>query len=388
MRRLISDRPVIIPLLLLLAAFVLAPVATFAQPAAPSTPPTPWWQRVSFFGDMRVRQDNLYQDGSASRHQARIRLRFGARAPINDDLAFTIRFSTGDPKAPATPNQTLGEFLSRKPFYMDQAALVYAPRRAPWLAAGAGKFAYPVLRTQLVWDDDVNWEGAYERVSIPAGAARVVLVAAQSPLTEAPGGPDAVLFAQQGLFVTRVGAHEFQAGVAGYLYKEPDAVARALASGDLKSHNSNLLRRDETGQVVGFESGFRLVDVIGQATLDTGRPAYPLSVTLDWVVNTRGPSGQNTGVWLEAYYGRVASPRTYRLGYRFMRIEREAALTAYNHSELPGSNMCGHALSFAYQPLPKFALEVIGLFSRAIDVPAGAPNPTLTRLQIDAKATF
>ncbi len=387
MRRLIPDR-LIIPILPLLAAFVLAPVATFAQPAAPSAPPTPWWQRVSFFGDMRVRQDNLYQDGSASRHQGRIRLRFGARAPINDDVTFTIRFSTGDPKAPATPNQTLGEFLSRKPFYMDQVALVYAPRWAPALTVGAGKYGYPVLRTQLVWDDDLNWEGAFERVSIPAGAARVTIAAAQSPITEAPGGPDATLFAQQALLTTRLGGHDVQAGVSAYFFKEADAVALALASGDLKSHNSNALRRDEAGQVVGFESGFRLVDVIGQATIDTGRPAYPLSVIVDWVVNTRGPSDQNQGVWLEAYYGRMAAPRTYRLGYRFMRIEREAVLTAFNHSELPGSNMCGNAVSVAYQPLPRFTLEVIGLFSRAIDLPPGVPNPTLTRLQLDAKATF
>jgi len=387
MRRLTPDR-LIIAFLTLLAVVVLAPAATFAQSAAPAAPPTPWWQRVTFFGDMRVRQDNLYVTDAASRHQGRIRLRFGARAPINDDLSFTIRFSTGDPKAPATPNQTLGEFLSRKPFYMDQVALVYAPRWAPALTVGAGKYAYPVLRTQLVWDDDLNWEGAFERVTIPAGAARLTLTAAQSPLTEAPGGPDAVLFAQQGLLVTRVGGHEIQAGVSGYVFKEVDAVARALASGDLKSHNSNALRLDETGAVVGFESGFRLIDAIGQVTLATGRPAYPLSVIVDWVVNTRAPSDRNKGVWVEAYYGRVAAPRTYRVGYRFMRIEREAALTAYNHSELAGSNMLGNGVSFAYQPLPKLTLEVIGLFSRAIDVAPGRPNPRVMRLQLDAKATF
>ena len=387
MRRVISAC-LIIRILPLLVALALVPVTALAQPAAPPAPQAPWWQRVNFFGDMRVRFDNVYQDDVASRHQARIRLRFGARAPINDDLSFTIRFSTGDPKAPATPNQTLGEFLSRKPFYIDQAALVYKPRWAPVLTVAGGKYGYPVLRTQLTWDEDLNWEGAFEQVSIPAGAARVTLTAAQSPLTESPGGPDSALFAQQGLVVARSGGNLFQAGVAGYVFKDVDAVALALASGDLKSHNSNALRRDEAGNAVGFASGFRLLNVIGQATLDTGRPAYPLSVIVDWVVNTRGPSDENKGLWIETYYGRVAAPRTYRIGYRFIRIEREAALTAFNFSELPGSNMQGHTACLAYQPAPKLTLELIALFSQPIDVAPGAPKPWMTRLQIDAKATF
>ncbi len=120
----------------------LLPLPSLAQPSA-APAPAPWWQRVTFTGDLRLRDEAFSQRDMPSRHRAQIRVRFGARVPVNDDLAFSIRLTTGDPKVPTVPNQPLGGVLTRKPFYLDQYVLVYRPRAARALTLGAGKFGYP-----------------------------------------------------------------------------------------------------------------------------------------------------------------------------------------------------------------------------------------------------
>ena len=371
----------------LLSALLPLPSPAQTPPAAAATP-APWWQRVTFSGDLRVRDEAFYLQGAPDRHRAQIRVRLGARVPINDDLAFSIRFTTGDPKVPTVPNQPLGGFLTRKPFYVDQMVLVYRPRFARALTLGAGKFGYPVLRTELTWDNDLNWEGAYEQVSAGSGPATLRLVAVQSVFSEVTAGPDTNLYVGQGLVTVKAGRHELQAALAGYAFRQVDGIARALAAGDLKTHNTNALRTGVGGAVVGYQSAFTLVDAIVQASVATGRREYPVTVLANWVVNTDGPSDRNTGFWVEAAYGRATSPRTWRVAYRVLRIEREAVLSAYNFSEMYGTNVRGTYTLVSYQPAPRLNLEFEGFFSRWLTVAPGASNPLLSRLHAVVRVTF
>ncbi len=337
---------------------------------------------------MRLRDEAFYLQGAPSRHRAEIRVRFGARVPVNDDLAFSIRFTTGDPRVPTVPNQPLGDFLTRKPFYLDQATLVYRPRFARALTLGAGKFGYPVLRTELTWDNDLNWEGAYEQLAVTSGRTTMRLVAVQSVFAELSAGPDANMYGEQGLVAVKMGPHELQAAVASYTFRQVDRIAVALANGDLKTHNTNALRSNAAGAVVGYQSAFSLVDTIVQATLVTARREYPVSLLANWVVNADGPSDRNQGFWLEAACGRATSPRTWRLAYRFVRIEREAVLSAYNFSEMYGTNLRGSYTLVSYQPAPRVNLEFEGFFSRWITAAEGAANPLLRRLHGVVRVTF
>ena len=367
----------------------LVPLPSLAQTSpVPAPAPAPWWQRVTFSGDLRVRDEAFYQQATPDRHRAQIRVRLGARVPLTDDLAFSIRFTTGDPKVPTVPNQPLGGVLTRKPFYLDQAALVYRPRFARALTLGAGKFGYPVLRTELTWDNDLNWEGAYEQLAVTSGPATARLAAVQSVFAEVTAGPDTNMYVGQGLVAVTLGRHELQAALAGYAFRQVDGIARALAAGDLKTHNTNALRTGANGAVVGYQSAFTLVDAIVQATVATARREYPVTLLADWVVNTGGPSDRNKAVWVEAGYGRATSPRTWRVACRFLRIEREAVLSAYNFSEMYGTNVRGTYTLVSYQPAPRLNLEFEGFFSRWLTVAEGAANPLLRRLHAVVRVTF
>lgn len=347
----------------------------------------PWWERFTVFGDVRLRYEGFYQDGTPTRNRERIRLRFGVRARASDEFEGGMRIASGDPRDPTTTNQTLEDAFGRKAFYIDQAYITYQPKYARALTFSAGKFAHPMLRTQLVWDDDLSLDGVYEQVAT-AGDVSFRLVGIQSPIDEVAAGPDAALFGEQAMLLFKAGRHQFQIGASSYGYRQVDRIAGLWASGELRSHNTNQLTFDANGKVIGFASAFTMVEVIGQAAFVTPRPEYPLSIVGDWVVNTGAAGDQDTGWWIETRYGRAASPGTWQVNYTAARIERDAVLSLFMFSDIPGTNLTMNSVGFSYMPARRVNLDVLGIFTKSIDWPAALPNPVLTRLQIDARVSF
>ncbi len=389
------DMTIRICALLLGAVLVGTPVAAQsgntspAQPA-PAESPRPWWERLTFYGDFRARYEGFMQDHTAARHRGRFRLRLGVRTPIAEGLDFNLRLASGDAADVTSTNQSLTDFLNRKPINIDQLSIAYTPRKARALTLGAGKFAYPVTRTQMVWDDDVNWEGAYEQAAWTAAPLTLRVVAVQTPIHEVGAGHDAFMFGHYGHAGFRVGGHTVQLSIGDYAFQDPDQIAVALdARTAIRTQQSNAIRRNDAGRVVGYDSGFNLVDVIGQVTFDTGRSQYPFVALADYVKNTRAVDDQDTGLWLVGTYGRAATINTYSIGYTFARIERDAVLSAYNFSDMgPSSNVVMNMATFTFMPKSRVNLDVIAILTRLLDVPAGSANPMLKRLQVDARVQF
>ena len=386
-------RAILLILALLSAAPALAQGGNTspAQPVAPAAnTPRPWWERLTFYGDLRVRYEGFFQHELETRQRGRYRLRLGVRTPIAEGLDLNLRLASGEAADVTSTNQTLTDFLNRKPINLDQASLSFTPRGARALTLGAGKFAYPITRTQMLWDDDVNWEGGYEQVAWSAGGANLRLVAVQSPLNDVSVGSDAFMFGQSAQAAFRFGAHALQVSLADYAFQNPDQLAVALDQRSvIRTQQTNAVRRDDSGRVIGYASGFNLVDAIVQATLSTGRNEYPIVALADVVVNTRAVDDDAMGVWLSGAYGRAVNVNTFAVTYTFARIERDAVVSAFNFSDMgPATNVIMNMATFSYTPKSRLNLDMIALFTRLLDAPAGASAPTLRRIQIDARVTF
>ena len=375
----------VVLLLVLLAA--AGPV--FAQ-SGNSSPAAPAQERLTFLGDFRARFEGFYQAGEPTRQRGRFRLRVGLRVLLTDGLNLNVRVASGDAADVTSTNQSLTDFWNRKPLNIDQVALIYNPPEARALTFGGGKFAYPVMRTQMVWDDDVNWEGAFEQAAWTTGPVAFRAVAVQSPLNDVSGGADAFMFGEyvQGTF--RLGGHTAHLSVADYAFKEADQIAVALDQRTaIRSPLTNAVRRDAAGRVVGYASAFNLVDAIAQMTFDTGRPQYPLTLLADYVVNTRAVDEEDSGVLLTASYGRAASVKNYSVSYTLARIERDAVVSAFNFSDMaPPTNVLMNMASFSFMPINRLNLDATAIFTRRLRVPAGDPNALLKRLQVDARISF
>lgn len=367
------------------------PPAAPPQPqAAESEAPRPWWERITFYGDFRGRYEGFFQDGTDARHRERFRLRVGLRTAIADGFDFNLRLASGDAADVNSTNQSFGEFLNRKPINIDQVSLAYTPSAFQPLTLGVGKFGYPLTRTQLVWDDDVNWEGTYQRFDWSSDAVTIRLVGVQSPINEAGRDEDAFMFGEYVHAAFAAGRHEIQLSLADYAFRNPDQIAIALAEGEaIRTQSTNRLRRDGGGRVIGYESGFNLVDAIARVTFDTGREAYPLVATADFVVNTRAAGDDDRGVWLSGAYGAAEAPRTYEVTYTFARVERDAVVSAYNFSDMgPATNVVMNMFTLSYMPRRRLNLDFAAFLTKLIEVAPGARNPTLTRIQVDARVAF
>ncbi len=361
---------------------ILAAAPVSAQPSS-----RPWSERIRFGGDFRERLEGFFQDDATTRQRLRFRLRVTLNAEVNDDVTFGLRLGSGDLGNPISTNQSFTDLLTRKPISIDRAFVAYTPSGASALTIAGGKFGLPVTRTEMTFDNDVNWEGIYQQVRSSAGPGSYRLVAAQVPIEEARNGDDAILFAGYGEVGFAFGDHSLQFSVADYGFREVDRMAIALDAEDI-GRNTNPYTFNDDGRVSGFRSDFNLVDVIARATFDTGRPNYPVQLTANFVKNTDAASNEDSGVWITAAYGQASVPKSVRLAYTYARIEQDAVLSAFTFSDSPGTNIWMHRPTVSYMIAPRVHLDFIGIFTKKLLVGPGELNTLLKRTQLDARIAF
>jgi hypothetical protein len=90
--------------------------------------------------------------------QMEILAHIGMKAKVSDDVTVTVRLATGADNSPQFTGQLLGNDFGKKDIWLDQAFIALTP--VTWGAAYLGRMPDPFLRTDLVFDDYTNFEGA------------------------------------------------------------------------------------------------------------------------------------------------------------------------------------------------------------------------------------
>ena len=111
--------------------------------------------RAADFGSFRgnVALANTLED----RQRLRVRARLGMLARISDDFSTGFRLATGNTSDRVSTNQSLGQNFNKASFLLDRAYLKYEPM--DWISVSGGRIPNPWFSTDLVWDDDLNFEG-------------------------------------------------------------------------------------------------------------------------------------------------------------------------------------------------------------------------------------
>ncbi len=134
-----------------------------------------WVDRLKWEGDLRVRhQSDLFADSNAApgffqasgvsltntdedRHRWRVRGRLALTAKVAGGVSAGARLTTGNTSDPVSTNQTLGTTANKYSLVLDRAFVRLEPRE--WLNLNGGRIPNPFFSTDLVWDDDLNFEG-------------------------------------------------------------------------------------------------------------------------------------------------------------------------------------------------------------------------------------
>ena len=121
---------------------------------------------------------------SEDRERYRLRARLGMLARVSDDWSAGIRLSTGNSTDRVSTNQNLGQDFNKYTLMVDRAYIKYEP--VEWASATGGRIPNPWLSTDLMWDEDLNFEGfaASFKPLIGNGAFKPFLTVGAFPLKE------------------------------------------------------------------------------------------------------------------------------------------------------------------------------------------------------------
>ncbi len=172
------------------AAKVQAQVDAYHTNALPFLPADKWkinknLKNIELFGDVRLRYETRSTEdpagGSIDLERLRYAVRFGLRGEAFDDFYYGLRLETStNPRSPwGTLGQTsgtssTGQYLvpfgkSAGTVALGQIYIGWHPE--DWMDVTLGKMPNYLYTTPMVWDNDLNPEGAFERFKFRVGEA-------------------------------------------------------------------------------------------------------------------------------------------------------------------------------------------------------------------------
>jgi hypothetical protein len=424
-----------------------------------------WTSRIKISGDMRLRGEadlygsnnapygtfvnwndvndnngfsNSFIDTDQNRYRGRVRLRLNVEGKVTDDLIADARITTGNTNNPVSTNQTLGDYFDPFSVVLDQAYLKYDHTNSDGyrnLTLWGGRIPDPWFHTDLVWDDDLNFDGA-------AGTYRLPL-AGSNGLPDSDERSRSVYLTLGGFMVDEVELSSKDKTLLGaqlgtkWGFQDKSSLNVALAwygynniSGKKNSFDST--KNDFTApqfvqkgnsmfdisnsptpyQQFGLAPDFKLLDftfkydlarfapthyiLSGDYVQNYGYDAHDIrnrldgsAMFIDSSIYVGNPSDkQNEGYQLKLTVGapEILMPRNWQvfLGYKY--LERDAVLDAFTDSDfhLGGTNAKGWVLGGSYGIASNTWLTARYMTADAID----GPNLGIDVLQMDLNTKF
>jgi hypothetical protein len=373
------------------------------------------------------------QDG---RERLRLRARLAVTAKVSDMVSAGMRLTTGSATDRVSTNQTLGQNANKYSFQLDRAYIRVDP--AEWLSLNAGRIANPWFSTDLVWSDNLNFEGLAATLKLPQRAWRTFdpfITAGYFPIREdaPPRSRRSLVGAQVGFQWEAGETTRVKFGFAQYSYRnlegrvdpDYDAVFGAGRSYGQYEYEASLRQRGNTLFLTnnpleiqtgltpdkarwGLASKFRPTALTAAVELSQFSPVVVM-LSGEVVRNNafdRGEilartgvaltDGREHGYMLRASVGaqevRNRGDWQFALTYRY--LGSDAVLDAFTDSDfgLGGTNTRGYVFGANYGIDRNAALGLRYLWARTIDSPTVQPTVkdrfSADTLQVDLNVRF
>jgi hypothetical protein len=415
-----------------------------------------WVQRMVWTGDVRLRgEGDYFASGNATnsyldfnqinskggiakagpsallnttedQNRLRVRARFGFDTDLGSGWTTGVRLATGSTgEIIATSNQTLGTYGAKYTVSFDQAYVrwtgISSTGRQVFTAYG-GRFGNPWLATDLVWYNDLTFEGLVSKYLVnlstdPVHRHDLFVTVGALPLTSFSPFDSNPTNKQKWMLGGQLGADlhfendaRLRLGAAYYDYihivgqrNTPESTLYNWTAPGFVQKGNTLFdisnTTDPTVNLFALASNYRIVDLIALGDLDVFSK-YSMGFTLEALKNV----GFNTAD-VEARTGSYVEPRTrgYRadirfgsrtpaqfatwraaIGYRY--LERDAVLDAFNDEDfhLGGTDAKGYTFQFDFWCNPRVWFRLKYMTANEID----GPPLGIDVLQLDVNAQF
>jgi hypothetical protein len=390
-----------------------------------------WMDRISFEGDIRLRyQGDRYPPDNApafafpagqditntteDRDRFAVRARLGMKLKFSDWLTGGMRLTTGNTTTPVSTNQTLGNSFNKYSMVLDQAYVRADPTE--WLTISGGRIPNPWFSTELVWDEDVNFDGVAATYKPRFNeSVNGFLTVGAFPLQEVSDSTttlakDKWLVGVQGGMAWNLPHNSnVKVGLALYNFKNIEGIRNTgattfydLTAPQFRQKGNSLfdITGLGTGALYGLTANFKELNLTAAYDIARFDPVHVV-LTGDFVKNIGYDSAeisQRTGLAApdpetKGYYTRVmvGMPRLRsqgdwqaHLGYKY--LERDAVVDAYTDSDfhLGGTNAKGFIIGGSYGLGSNSWMSLRWMSSTQI---SGAPL-SIDVMQLDFNARF
>lgn len=360
-----------------------------------------WVGRLHWAGDIRLRnQQDMYAKNNAtpvnvdswyglpigstgntidSRDRLRLRARLGLTAKIGDMVSGGIRLATGSDNNPLSTNQTLGNTANKYSVWVDQAYLKLEPLQ--WLSILGGRMPSPWFSTNLVWHNDLTFEGVAANTTYRFDERRsAYLTAGVFPLQDiAPSTSNKALNkwlygVQAGFDLAALSGSGAKFGLALYEYKHVEGIPNTVGSnGDYDNTAPQFRQHGNTmffdpnaltpASTYKLASKFRELNLTGQLDIANFDPAH-IILNADYVRNigfNQAEIANRTGYMVDKqntgfqFQVTVGQPKIVALGdwqafIGYRRLQRDAVLDAFTDSDfhLGGTDTKGFFIGGSY----------------------------------------
>jgi len=313
------------------------------QDASKRDPLPQWLDNLKFFGDLRLRYEHRASDGIQlrERNRYRFRLRFGfTKTWLDDQMEVGFRLASGDNQTGRSANQDLTGVFNKKQIWIDRAYAKYSPNAIPGLTVIGGKIPNILEHTDLMFDSDLNPEGAAVHYHRELFGIEVFGNFAHLAVNESWNAHDTILNVYQG----------------GFRAPLPGGVNATIAAAWYDFENY-----EDLGLAVnGWNRDMKIMNVLAKAQFKAF--GLPWQVYFDWVHNsedndeTADFENADDGYALGAKVGQNKKQGDWSAGYQFKYIEFNATSAALNDSDFatngPGlgtnTNIKGHVFKVVY----------------------------------------
>ena len=413
------------------------------EKAIASIPPLPEWLRmITLFGDVRVRNETFFQEGTKDRIRQRFRLRFGAKINPTDEMEFGFKLASGNSNDPISNNQTFTDEFTFKNINIANAYVKLSPSHSigldrPWVTVMGGKFDQPFYvpptPNQLVYDPDLTPEGFFETlkaVDQKDGVLRTLaLNLGQFIIQENSNTGESAIYGFQGLASMAFDKVMFNFGPAVYHYNDPSSIAVARnTNSSLQITNCVQLSDKEiicgksvdpskagpnkdgmteevvdpvTGEVITpskpititrLISPFTVVDFPMDLLIPTGLARWPVRVYGDYAFNADARGSLPNQAYQGGFtFGMSQNPCDAWFSYAYEQLDTDAVISAFTNSDMGpigGTNVKGNVLQAGYVLTKNLSLLSTAWITKPVDDVPGINKNTAYRWQVDLIGKF
>ncbi|MBL8200206.1 MAG: putative porin [Chromatiales bacterium] len=331
----------------------------------------PDFQAINDAGGIGKAGPDAYLNTTEDQNRYQLKMNFGAQFDLAPNALASVRFGTGNQANPVTRNQALGDFDRTFPLLLEEAYLrlgTSPAARHHQVQFWAGRTPNPLQSTELVWDNDVRFNGftlqyAWNNPQV-AGEARqargLFATAGAYPIQEVELSQDDkwLLATQLGYELDPVPEVRLSLAAGYYAYQNiagernaPDSSLLDYTAPDfVQKGNTYFDIRNDTDpdtELFALAADYNLLDISALASW-TLRPDLVLDMAANYVTNLGYDETDilaRTGVFvpekadawrLELRIGNpeIARPLAWRAFVAYHYAERDALLDAFTDSDI------------------------------------------------------